>query len=87
MYNKEQIIEILTDENFYIDDFIFDAFARNWKIEAIYEDENGVEFYDNDALTYIREGLQGKHPEIQVLEINPSIVKKAKNKNIFMVQN
>ena len=62
MYSKDQIIEILTGENFYIDSFIFDAFIKNWKIEAIYEDENSVEFFDNDVLAYIRDGLNGNYP-------------------------
>ena len=78
LYNRDQIKEILHEENFYIDDFIFDAFAKNWKIEAIYEDENGVEFYDNDALDYIRDGLKGKQPEVQELSEAISITDQTK---------
>ena len=79
MYNKEQIIEIINNENFYIDNFIFDAFVKNWKIEEIYEDANGVRYYDNSALSYIREGLNGKTPVVDLPQI---ALAKKENKKI-----
>lgn len=63
MFSKSKIIEILNAEDCYIDDFILDAFIKNWKIDAIYEDENGVNYYDELALNKIRNGLQGKSPD------------------------
>ena len=50
MHNKQQIIDILNTEDFYIDNFILDAFIKNWKIEPIYEDAQGVEFFDDMAI-------------------------------------
>ncbi len=63
MYNKDEIIELLTKEKFYIDSFIFDAFIKNWSIEPIYENENNVEYYDDETLAKIRDGLHGKAPK------------------------
>lgn len=63
MFSKSKIIEILNAEDCYIDDFILDAFIKNWKIDAIYEDENGINYYDELALNKIRNGLQGKSPD------------------------
>lgn len=60
MLNKEKIIEIINSSGSYIDKFMLDAFIKNWKIEAIYEDENGVEFFDDDALEKIKSGISPK---------------------------
>lgn len=57
MYNKQQIIEQISSNGQYIDAFMLDAFIKNWKIDAIYEDENGVEFFDEDALDKIKTSL------------------------------
>lgn len=57
MYNKQQIIEQISSNGQYIDAFMLDAFIKNWKIEAIYEDENGIEFFDDDALDKIKTSL------------------------------
>ena len=40
---------------------MLDAFIKNWKLEAIYEDENGVEFFDEEALDKIRTSLAPKN--------------------------
>src|SRR5574344_1333821 len=65
MYTKEQIIKLINDEGCFADNFIIDAFIRNYKIEAIYEDENGVEFYDDLGYDKIRNGIVNKiKPEI-----------------------
>lgn len=60
MYNKQQIIENINSSGQYIDAFMLDAFIKNWKIEAIYEDENGVEFYDDDAFEKIKSSIAPK---------------------------
>ncbi len=63
MLSKEEIIKLLNDENNFVDSFILDAFIKNWKIEAIYEDENGVEFYDEAAFEKIKAALVNKTEE------------------------
>ena len=50
MFNKEKILEILNQEDTYIDNFILEAFIKNWKIDPIYEDAQGVEYFDDMAI-------------------------------------
>ena len=44
MFSKQQIIDTLNSEDLFIDNFLLEAFIKNWKIEPIYEDAQGVEF-------------------------------------------
>ncbi len=60
MYNRETILKSLNAENYYVDKHSLDLFLEDWKIESIYEDEDGLEFYDNLALEKIRKGISLK---------------------------
>lgn len=60
MFNKEKIIELITQDGLFIDNFILEAFIKNWKIDPIYEDENGVEYFDEMTVEKIKEGISGK---------------------------
>jgi hypothetical protein len=60
MFNKEKILEIINQEGFFIDKFILEAFIKNWKIESIYEDENGVEYFDEVTIEKIKNGISQK---------------------------
>ena len=55
MLSKKEIIEILSKDGKFVDDFILDAFIKNWKIDPIYEDENGVEFFDEVSFEKIKD--------------------------------
>lgn len=70
MFNKEKIIEILNSEDLFIDNFILEAFIKNWKIEPIYEDANGVEFFDEMAVEKIRNGIKQKEPKHEINVMN-----------------
>ncbi len=71
MFNKEKILEILNQEDTYIDNFILEAFIKNWKIDPIYEDAQGVEYFDEMAIEKIRNGLKQKNPpKINVIDKN-----------------
>ena len=54
MYSKADIIKKLSSEGQFIDNFILDAFIKNWHIDPIYEDENGIEFFDDASYTNIK---------------------------------
>ncbi|MDD3238318.1 MAG: hypothetical protein PHV37_09520 [Candidatus Gastranaerophilales bacterium] len=69
MLNKKDILDLLNDDNNYVDKFILDAFIKNWKIEAIYEDENGVEFFDEAAVEKIKMTLSPKNEEQPIYTI------------------
>lgn len=66
MFSKDKIIEILNEEDLYIDNFLLEAFIKNWKIEPIYEDAQGVEFFDEMALEKIRSGIKQKQPKCEI---------------------
>ncbi len=66
MYSKQQIIEILNTDDFFIDNFILEAFIKNWKIEPIYEDAQGVEFFDEMAVEKIKNGIKQKQPKCEI---------------------
>ena len=50
----------MNTENYYIDKHSLDLFLEDWKIESIYEDEDGLEFYDDLALEKIKKGISLK---------------------------
>ena len=54
MYSKADIIKKLSNEGQFIDNFILDAFIKNWHIDPIYEDEKGVEFFDDASYANIK---------------------------------
>ena len=60
MFNRESILKNLNSENYYIDNHSLDLFLEDWKIESIYEDEDGLEFYDDLALEKIKKGISLK---------------------------
>jgi len=60
MYNKKDIEKTLIEFNYFIDAVTLSNFIKNWKIEAIYEDEDGVEFFDNLAIAKLKKGISLK---------------------------
>lgn len=60
MFNRETILKTLNTENYYIDKHSLDLFLNDWKIDSIYEDEGGLEFYDDLSLDKIKRGISLK---------------------------
>lgn len=60
MFNRDTILKSLNTENYYIDKHSLELFLEDWRIESIYEDENGFEFYDELALEKIKRGISLK---------------------------
>ena len=60
MFNRETILKTLNSENYYIDKHSLDLFLCDWKIDSIYEDESGLEFYDDLALDKVKRGISLK---------------------------
>ena len=75
MFNKEKIIEILTEEDLYIDNFLLEAFIKNWKLEPIYEDAEGVEFFDEMTVEKIRNGIKQKQPKSEINIVDKDDIK------------
>jgi hypothetical protein len=60
MFNRETILKSLNAENYYIDKHSLDLFLHDWKIDSIYEDESGLEFYDDLSLEKLKRGISLK---------------------------
>lgn len=60
MYNKNDILKNLVEYNYFIDETTLSNFIKNWKIDAIYEDEHGVEFFDNLSIIKLKKGISLK---------------------------
>ena len=60
MFNRETILKSLNVENYYVDKHSLDLFLNDWKIDSIYEDESGLEFYDDLSLDKIKRGISLK---------------------------
>lgn len=70
MYNKKDLVKTLNEFNYFIDDVTLNNFIKNWKIDAIYEDEDGVEFYDNLAIAKLKKGISLKSQGFSNEQIN-----------------
>lgn len=75
MYSKQQIIDTLNNEDIYIDNFLLEAFIKNWKIEPIYEDAEGVEFFDDMAVEKVRNGILQKQPKCEINIVDKDFIK------------
>lgn len=49
VYSKNDILQKLAQDGFFVDYLTLGSFLEKYKIEAIFEDENGSEFYDKSA--------------------------------------
>ena len=74
MFNRETILKSLNAENYYIDKHSLDLFLSDWKVDSIYEDDGGLEFYDDLALEKIKRGIslkaQGYSDEQIIAKLN-----------------
>lgn len=60
MYNKNDILLKLNSENYYIDRRTLSTFISSWNIEAVYENEQKKEYYDDYAIEKIKKGINLK---------------------------
>ena len=54
MLSKDDILKKLSAENYFIDKKSLEVFISDWKIDPVFEDEYGVEFYDDISVKKIR---------------------------------
>ena len=57
VYTKNEILNELANRGYFIDSYTLDTFFQKWKIEAIFEDEQGSEFFDKNALDLVLSNL------------------------------
>lgn len=75
MYNKNDILLKLNSENYYIDRRTLSAFITSWNIEAVYENEDEEEYYDDYAIEKIKKGINLKAQGFS----DAQIIRKLKN--------
>lgn len=57
VYTKNEILQNLASRGYFIDSYTLDTFFKKWQIEAIFEDEQGSEFFDKNALDIVLNNL------------------------------
>ena len=57
MLSKNDILKKLSAENYFIDLKSLEIFITDWKINPVFEDDNGVDFYDEISVKKIRKGI------------------------------
>lgn len=86
MRTKQQIIDTLSKEGQFIDNFILDTFIKTWKIDPIYEDENGVEYFDEVSFNRIKDLIIQKDKidktEEKSLSIDSESILETKENNV-----
>lgn len=84
MYSKKEILKSLNEFNYFIDENVLNNFIKNWKIDAIYEDEDGVEFFDSLSIAKIKKGIslksQGYDTDLIIYHINKILEEKTETK-------
>lgn len=57
VFTKGEILQNLAQKGYFIDSYTLDTFLKKWKVEAIFEDEQGSEFYDKNTLDLVLNNL------------------------------
>jgi len=60
MYTKKILLDKLKENKNFIDNVTLESFLKNWKIDPIYEDDRGEEYYDDQAVEKIIKGIELK---------------------------
>lgn len=80
VYTKNEILQSLASKGYFIDAYTLDTFFEKWKVEAIFEDEQGSEFYDKNALDLVMDNLFNSPNEENSGEVEePRILKEPEN--------
>ena len=70
MFTKEDILKKLNSDNYYIDMNALDTFIKEWQIDAIYENMEGVEFFDETSIAKIKKGISPSNPDKNFAVLN-----------------
>ena len=78
IYTKNEILQALSAKGYFIDIYTLDTFFKKWNIEAIFEDEQGGEFFDKNTLDIILNNLfnqknEQEHQQQQISSFTQSI--------------
>lgn len=81
MYNKKDILKSLNEYNYFIDEQVLGNLIKNWKVDPVYEDDDGVEYFDSLSIVKIKKGIklkaQGFDNDQIIYHINKILEEKA----------
>ena len=60
MYSKKDIVKSLNEFNYFIDEQVLGNLIKNWKVDPVYEDDDGVEYFDSLSIIKIKKGIRLK---------------------------
>lgn len=69
-YSKNDLLQKLAQSGFFVDYLTLDSFLEKYKIEAIFEDEHGNEFFDVSSFNILVKNVLNKNPDIKQNEAN-----------------
>ena len=69
-YSKNDLLQKLAQNGFFVDYLTLDSFLEKYKIEAIFEDEHGNEFFDVSSFNILAKNDLNKNPNIKQNEAN-----------------
>ncbi len=71
VYSKNDILNKLAQDGFFVDYLTLDSFLAKYKIEAIFEDDEGNEFFDKSAYDILVEKVLGRKRQDVVQQETP----------------
>jgi len=81
MYTIEQLKEKIEENDHYIDIDEISSYLKNWRIDPVYEDDDGIEYFDDLAASKFNQGIilkgNGKNDEEVMLILNKGVINSA----------
>ena len=81
IYTKNEILQALASKGYFIDVYTLNTFFTKWNIEAIFEDEQGGEFFDKNALDLVLNNLFNAKNEEPKTSLKKTLTTKLNNFN------
>ena len=73
IFTKEDILQKLANDGYFVDSMTLDSFVTRFKLEAIFEDEHGVEYYDRSAYDTIIQNVLPPSEQQKIEENIPEL--------------
>lgn len=88
VFTKKDIIKNLASDGYFVDAYTLDSFFEKWKIEAIFEDDDGSEFFDKNVLQLVKNNLFDKQEERMEIkeEFSQNQHQKDNNRDGFIIE-
>jgi len=78
MYTLEQLIDKIEENNYFFDINEINYYLKNWRIDPVYEDDEGIEYFDDLAVSKLNQGIilkgNGKNDEEIMLILNKGVI-------------